>query len=210
MINVILADDHPIFRKGLSEILQEAGDIQISGEAANAREIFTMLDTVDCNILILDIKMPGQSGLDILKQLNKTHPNLKILVLSMHPEEQYAIRVLRAGASGYLNKETVPEDIVRAVRRINSGRKFITESIADQLARSLGKDFKKRRFETLSDREYELMCMIATGKTLTTIANDLSLSIKTVSTYRTRLLQKMKMKSNAELTHYAISNNLVD
>ena len=210
MIKVVIADDHPIFRKGLKDILAEEIDIKVSGEAANSNEVYALIQDVEVDILILDINMPGQSGLEILKQLQKTNPDLKVLILSVHPADQYGLRVIKAGAFGFLNKDSVPEEIITAIYCINNGRKYITSIVAERLASEIGKDQQKHRYERLSDREYEILCLIASGKTPTDIGKTLSISVKTVSTYRTRILEKMNLKNNAELTHYAISNNLID
>jgi DNA-binding NarL/FixJ family response regulator len=210
MIKIMIADDHPIFRKGLKDLLAEEIDIQVRGEAADSNEVFNMVQKTQFDILILDISMPGQSGLEILKQLQITNPDLKVLILSVHPADQYGLRVLKAGAFGFLNKDAVPEEIITAIHRIYDGHKYITSEIAERLAGEISKDQQKRRFERLSDREFEILRLIASGKTPSEIALKLSISVKTVSTYRTRLLDKMNLKNNAELTHYAITNNLVE
>ncbi len=206
----MIADDHPIFRKGLKDLLAEEIDIQVRGEAADSNEVFNMVQKTQFDILILDISMPGQSGLEILKQLQITNPDLKVLILSVHPADQYGLRVLKAGAFGFLNKDAVPEEIITAIHRIYDGHKYITSEIAERLAGEISKDQQKRRFERLSDREFEILRLIASGKTPSQIALKLSISVKTVSTYRTRLLDKMNLNNNAELTHYAITNNLVE
>jgi len=162
------------------------------------------------DVIVLDITMPGLMGLDVLKQLKSEKPELPVLILSMHPEEQYAIRVLRAGASGYLTKASAPNKLTEAIRKLYGGGKYVSSTLAERLADELGGDLTKLPHETLSDREYQVMCLIASGKTVTQIADQLALSVKTVSTYRTRILEKMRMQSNAELTHYAIENKLVD
>jgi DNA-binding NarL/FixJ family response regulator len=210
MIKIMIADDHPIFRKGLKDLLAEEIDIQVRGEAADSNEVFNMVQKTQFDILILDISMPGQSGLEILKQLQITNPDLKVLILSVHPADQYGLRVLKAGAFGFLNKDAVPEEIITAIHRIYDGHKYITSEIAERLAGEISKDQQKRRFERLSDREFEILRLIASGKTPSEIALKLSISVKTVSTYRTRLLDKMNLKNNAELIHYAITNNLVE
>ncbi len=164
----------------------------------------------DYDVILLDISMPGRSGLDVLKELKGQKPKLSVLVLSIHPEEQYAVRVLKAGASGYLTKESAQDELISAIQKVSTGRKYISASLAERLALDLEMDAERPLHESLSDREYQVMCMIASGKTVKKIAEELFLSVKTVSTYRARLLDKMRMKSNAELIHYAIKCRLVD
>ena len=210
MIKILIADDHPIVREGLKQILHEAPDMVVADEASNGQEVLEKVWKNNYDVVLLDISMPGISGLDILKQLKSHKPELSVLVLTMYPEEQYAVRVLRAGASGYLTKESAPDELINAIRKVSLGRKYVSSSLAEKLAFELEIDSEKPLHETLSDREYEVMCMIASGKTVKEIAEELFLSIKTISTYRSRILEKMKMKSNAELIHYAIKNRLVD
>jgi DNA-binding NarL/FixJ family response regulator len=210
MINILIADDHTIVRKGLKQILAETPDMVVADEASNGYEVLEKVKKNDFDVLLLDISMPGKSGLDILKELKAEKPKLPVLVLSMYPEEQYAIRVLRAGASGYLTKESAPEELVVAMRKVAQGKKYVSPSLAEKLAFDLEMDTTKPPHEMLSDREYQVLCMIASGKTVGEIAENLLLSAKTISTYRARILEKMKMKNNAELTHYAIQNRLVD
>jgi len=210
MIKILIADDHPVVRKGLKEIIEETPDMVVGGEASNGQEALEKVRKCDFDIVVLDISMPGISGLDILKQLKSEKPELSILVLSMHPEEQYAVRVLRAGASGYLTKERAPDELIAAIRKASKGGKYISSALAEKLAFDLEIDAERPLHETLSDREYEVMCMIASGKTLKEIAEELFLSVKTISTYRSRILEKMRMNSNAKLTHYAIKNGLVE
>ena len=210
MINILIADDHTIVRKGLKQILAETQDMVVAGEASNGFEVMEKVRNNHYDVLLLDISMPGKSGLDILKELKAEKPKLPVLVLSMYPEEQYAVRVLRAGASGYLTKESAPDELVVALRKVAQGKKYVSPSLAEKLAVNLEVDASKPPHETLSDREYQVMCMIASGKTVGEIAEKLSLSAKTISTYRARILEKMNMKNNAELTHYAIQNKLVD
>ena len=162
------------------------------------------------DVILLDITMPGRDGVDILRQLKSERPGLPVLILSIHPEEQYAVRALRAGASGYLTKESAPDELVAAIRKVSMGGKYVSSSLAEKLASDLKNNSAQLPHQSLSDREYQVMCMIASGKTVTEIAEELSLSVKTISTYRSRILEKMKMKSNAELTSYAIRNRLVD
>jgi len=210
MIKILIADDHPIVRKGLKDIIEEIPDMAVGGEASNGQEALEKVRKGDFDIVVLDISMPGGNGLDILKQLKDEKPELSVLVLSMYPEEQYAVRVLRAGASGYLTKESAPEELIAAIRKASTGGKYISSSLAEKLAFDLEIDAEKPLHETLSDREYQVMRMIASGKTGKEIGEELFLSVKTISTYRARILEKMEMKSNAELTHYAIKYRLVE
>ena len=210
MIKILIADDHTVVREGLKQIISETSDMTIADEAIDGHEVLNKALRNDYDVVVLDITMPGRGGLDILKQLRGEKPSLPILVLSMHPEEQYAVRCLKAGASGYLTKESAPGELIRAIRRVSSGRKYITSSLAEKLAFDLEIDTRKPLHETLSDREYQVLCMIATGKTVGQISEKLFLSVKTVSTYRARILEKMDMKTNAELTYYAIKQGLVD
>lgn len=210
MIKILIADDHPVVRKGLKEIIKDNSDMLVAGEASNGQEVLEEALKKEFDVVVLDISMPGRSGLEVLKQLKRERPELSVLILSMHPEEHYAVRVLKAGASGYLTKESVPDELIKAIRRISTGRKYVSSTLAEKLAFDLENGAEKILHEKLSDREYEVMCMIASGKTLKEIAEALCLSVKTISTYRSRILEKMKMKNNAELTRYAIKHNLVD
>ncbi|MDA8239088.1 MAG: response regulator transcription factor [Nitrospiraceae bacterium] len=210
MIRILIADDHRIVREGLKQILAETPDMIVVDEASNGQEVLGKVWENDHDVVLLDISMPGRSGLDILKQLKNERPKLAVLVLSMYSEEQYAIRALRAGASGYMTKESAPDELIEAIRKVSTGRKYISPTVAEKLAVSLEANDERPAHENLSDREYQVMCMIASGKTIKTIADELSLSVKTVSTYRTRILEKMRMKNNAELTHYSIQNRLVE
>ncbi len=210
MIKILIADDHPVVRKGLKEIIEETPDMMVGDEASNGQETLEKVRKNDFDVVLLDISMPGRSGLDILKELKSEKPELSVLILSMHPEEQYAVRVLKAGASGYLTKESAQDELIVAIRKASKGRKYVSSSLAEKLASYLEIDDERPLHETLSDREYEVMRMIASGKTITEIAEKLFLSIKTISTYRSRILEKMGMKSNAELTHYALKNRLVE
>ena len=210
MIKILIADDHAIVREGLKQILSESPDLIVVAEASSGQEVLEKISKSDLDLVVLDIAMPGRGGLDILKEIKTQKPRLPVLMLSMYPEEQYAIRVLKSGASGYLTKESAPSELVMAIRQISQGKKYISPSLAEKLAIDLEINPDKMPHEILSDREYQVMCMIASGKTLKEIADGLSLSIKTISTYRSRILEKMNMKTNAELTHYAIKNNLVD
>jgi len=210
MIKILIADDHAIVREGLKQILSESPDLVVVAEASSGQEVLEKISKKDLDLVVLDIAMPGRGGLDILKEIKTQTPRLPVLMLSMYPEEQYAIRVLKSGASGYLTKESAPTELVMAIRQISQGKKYISPSLAEKLAIDLELSPDKLPHEILSDREYQVMCMIASGKTLKEIADGLSLSIKTISTYRSRILEKMNMRTNAEVTHYAIKNNLVD
>jgi two-component system invasion response regulator UvrY len=209
-MKILIADDHTIFREGLKHILTEYPDMIVADEVRNGREVLDKIWNNDYDMVLLDISMPGMTGLEALKQLKNDRPKLPVLVLSMHPEEQYAVRALRAGASGYLTKESAPDELMTAIRKISQGRKYITSSLAERLALEMEADSEKPLHDVLSDREYQVLRMIAEGKTVKHIAEELSLSIKTVSTYRTRIMEKMKMTSNAELMHYAMKHHLLD
>jgi len=210
MIKVLIVDDHTIVREGLRQILEETLDIAVTGEASSAQEVINKVKNNDFDIVLLDISLPGRSGLDVLKQLKSIKPDLPVLILSMHPEEQYAIRSLRAKASGYLTKESASDELIKAIRKVAQGRKYITSSLAERLAFELEDNASCSYHEKLSDREYQVMCMIATGKRVKEIADALSLSVKTISTYRTRILKKMNMKNTSHLIYYAIKSGLVD
>lgn len=209
MIKILIADDHPIIRKGLREIIEETSDIKVTDEACSGKEVLGKALKNDFDVVILDISLPDRSGIDVLKQLKKKKPELPVLVLSMYREKQYALQVFREGGSGYLTKQSSPDELITAIRKASLGRKYISSSLAEKLAFDFDRDTQKPVHEALSNREYEVMCMIATGKTVKEIAKELGLSVKTISTYRTRILEKMNMKNNAELTYYAIKNQLV-
>lgn len=209
MIKVLIADDHAVVRRGIRQILSEDSFIQVLGEAANSDEIMEQLYDQEWDILILDLIMPGKNGLDSLIEIKQRKPDLKVLVLSMHPEEEIAIRALKTGAAGYLNKDSVPSELIRAVRKIHAGGRYISGSLAESIFMSINKDMSPEPHKELSEREFQVLCLIASGNTLSDIAQELSISVKTVSTYRTRVLEKMAMKTNVELTHYAIKHKLV-
>lgn len=208
MIRVLIADDHAIVRRGLKEILQCELEGVVCGEAEDAQQVLEQVRAQDWDLVILDITMPGRSGVDALREIRALQPKLPVLVLSMHPDSQYGKRVLKAGASGYMNKESAPEELIKAVRKVLTGGTYVSPAFAERLATDLRKDPRRPLHETLSDREFEVLRLIGTGKTVCDIANLLSLSDKTISTYRARILEKMNMKTNAELTRYAIQNNL--
>lgn len=209
MIRVLVADDHPLFREGVKQILAETSDILVADEASNGREILAKLGQDHYDVILLDISMPGESGVEVLKHIKSIKPDQAVLILSMYPEKQYALRILRSGASGYLTKESTPDQLVTAVRRVVAGGRYISPELGEELALRISKEFKIPRHERLSDREHQILVMIASGKTIREIAGELSLSAKTVSTYRTRMLEKMNIKTDAELTHYAIQYELV-
>jgi len=209
-IQVLIADDHTVVRRGLRQILQETDDIAVGAEAASGQEVLELVRSRDWDVLLLDITMPGRSGLDILAELKTERPKLPVLVLSMHSEDQFATRVLKAGASGYLPKETAPEELVRAIRKVHAGGKYISAAQAEKLLHVLDPANQQAPHECLSNREYEVLRLTASGRTVSQIALQVNLSVKTISTYRTRILEKMNMKTNAQLTHYAIRNHLVD
>ncbi|HOW83999.1 MAG TPA: response regulator transcription factor [Spirochaetota bacterium] len=210
MINIIIADDHEIVRAGLKQIISDSKDMLVKGEARDGQELLEKVREGDYDVILLDIKMPGRSGLEILKQLKVEYADIPVIVLSMHPEDQYAVRTIKGGASGYLTKETAGEKLIEAIKKVYRGGKYISPTLAEKLADSIANDREKPLHEYLTDREYQVVCMIASGKTVTEIAQDLFLSVKTISTYRQRILEKMNMKNNAELTHYVINNHLIE
>ena len=209
MIKVLIADDHTVVRQGLKQILSEDPQLTVVGEAADGNEVLTALETLRVDALVLDITMPGRNGLDVLKEVKRKRPTLPVLVLSMHPEDQFAIRILRAGAAGYITKESAPEELVGALRKVCSGGKYVSPQLAEKLAVFIEDKTTRPLHEKLSDREFEVLRMLALGKTVTEVAEELLLSVKTVSTYRSRVLEKMKMTSNADLTRYALQNDLM-
>lgn len=210
MIRVMVVDDHAILRRGLTQIISEAGDMQVCAEAETGAQAVMLARKHAVDVVLLDITMPDRSGLDTLKQLKNEKPKLAVLILSMHPEETYALRAIKAGASGYLNKQTATALLVTAIRQVASGRHYITPKVAEALAGTIADGTDQLPHATLSDREFETMKLIASGKTLTEIAVEMHLSVKTVSVYRSRLLEKMKLKNNSELIHYALKNKLVE
>jgi len=210
MIRLLIADDHAIFREGLKHILEEHPDIIVADEAKNGQEVLDNIWKREYDMVLLDIGMPGMPAIEVLKKVKNDKPRLPILVLSMYPEEQYAVRVIKAGASGYLTKESAPEELITAIRKITAGRKYITSSVAEKLAAEVEPDAERPAHHTLSDREFEVFRLIASGKTVTQVADDLFLSVKTISTYRSRILEKMKMKTNAELMHYALKHHMIE
>ena len=210
MIRVLVVDDHAVVRAGLRQFLNDAGDIEITDEAASADAAVLMLRQSDYDVVLLDISMPEKSGIEALKQIKRDRPGVAVLMLSMHPETRYAVQLLRHGASGYLQKETLPTELVCAIRTIHRGRRYISPGLAELLASELGRTDARPLHECLSDRERQVFISLAKGEAVSAIAQNLHLSIKTISTYRARVLEKMKVASNADLTYYAIKNDLID
>ncbi|MBI4810791.1 MAG: response regulator transcription factor [Ignavibacteriales bacterium] len=210
MIKVVIADDHQLIREGIKKTLKEEGDINVVGEACNGEDLLDIVGKKEFDIVVTDLSMPGLSGLDLIKKLRDRSPKLPILVLSMHPEERFALRVLKAGASGYLTKESAPEGLVEAIRKIVNGGKYITPSLAERLAVEMDDKQEKLPHESLSDREFQIFIMLSSGVPTKDICEKLFLSLSTVHTYRTRILEKMKMESNSDLTHYAVKHGLID
>ena len=210
MIRILVADDHAVVREGLKQIIAAGFPGAAIDQADNGVQVLHLVRKHDWDIIILDITMPGLNGLEVLAELKRARASIPVLVLSAHPEEQYAVRALKLGAAGYVTKETAPEELVAAIQKILGNGKYISSSLAERIAVTLSHDSDKPPHETLSNREYQILCMIASGKSLSDAAKELALSVKTVSTYRTRILEKMRMKHNAELTHYAIRHGLVD
>jgi two-component system invasion response regulator UvrY len=209
-IRVLIADDHAIIRQGLKQILSDTEDLEVVAEADGGVKALQVLRNTQCDVVLMDVSMPDRNGIDTLKLVKKEFPRLPVLILSMHPEEQYAVRALRAGAAGYLSKQGAPEQLVTAIRQVAAGKKYVSAAVAEELANVIGEDVERPPHEKLSDREYQTLCMISSGKTLTQIAEQLNLSVKTVSVYRARLLEKMKLRNNAELTHYGLKHGLVE
>lgn len=210
IIKILIADDHSILREGLKQILLESGDIVVVGEAQTAHEAITKARSTEATVMLLDISLPDKNGIEALKIIKKDNPSLAVLMLSMHKEDQYAIRALKAGASGYVSKQSASSELVLAIRTASKGKKYLSASVAETLANHIGEDTERPLHEALSDREFQTMAMIASGMTVGDIAVKLNLSVKTISVYRTRLLEKMQLHNNAELTHYAIKNRLVE
>ena len=209
-IRVFIADDHAIVREGLKQILGDSPDIIVAGEAENGVDAIKLFRKSKCHVMLLDISLPDKSGIEVLKQVKKERPETAVLMLSMHREDQYAIRSLKAGAAGYMTKQSAPKELVTAIRQVATGQKYVSAALAQELAAAVGEDHEAALHDTLSDREYQTLTMIASGKTVSDIARELSLSVKTISEYRARLLAKMKLKNSAELTHYAIKNQLIE
>ena len=210
MIRILVADDHAILRRGLMDILARELEGVLCAEAANAQEVVAQVQRQPWDLVILDITMPGRSGLDLLGDLKQLRPELPVLILSMHPEDQYAKRMLKAGAAGYMNKETAPKELVKAVRKVLAGGRYVSEALAEKLASDLSAGAVNQYHETLSQREFEVLRMIASGKTISQIAEELHLGVSTVSTYRVRILEKLGMENNSELIRYALQNRLIE
>ena len=210
MIKVLIVDDHAIVRQGLKRILAETPDMTVAGEAENGVEALKKTREGEWDVILLDVSMPGRNGVDTLKQIMRENRGGKVLILSMYPEDQYAVRLLKAGAAGYMTKETAPGELVEAIRKVAQGRKYISPALAELLLLELDIDAEKQPHERLSDREYQVFRMLGSGRTASEIASLMSLSVKTISTHRTHILEKMKLKNNAELTLYAIQNGLLD
>ncbi|MBL8489306.1 MAG: response regulator transcription factor [Rhodocyclaceae bacterium] len=208
-IHVLIADDHAIVRQGLKQILSETEDLVVAGEADDGADALRLARQQPWDVFLLDVSMPNRNGIDTLKQLKKEFPRQPVLILSMHPEEQYAVRALKAGASGYLTKQSAPDLLVEAIRKVAQGKKYVSATVAEQLATAISQDNERLPHEALSDREHQVLVLIASGKTLTQIAEELNLSVATVGTYRARLLEKMGLKSTAELIRYGIENGLL-
>jgi two-component system invasion response regulator UvrY len=210
MIKILIADDHSMVRMGLKKILNEESNIEISGEAGNYREVLTSLDKKIPDILLLDISMPGYDGLEVLKEVKRLYPVIKVLMLSMHPEDRYAVRAMKAGASGYVSKESAADELVNAIRKVSTGSKYLSKTLADKMMEYIGAELEMQPHELLSDREFQVLRMIAAGKTIAQIAEGLFISPSTVATYRVRLLEKLKLETDNELVRYALTHNLVD
>ncbi|MDO8651583.1 MAG: response regulator transcription factor [Undibacterium sp.] len=209
-IKLLIVDDHAVVREGLKQILSSAADMAVVGEAATGLEAIKMSRLLDCNIMLLEISLPDKNGIEVLKQIKSESPNVSVIIFSTHREDQYAVRAHKAGASGYLSKNSHAADIISAIRQVASGLKYISPTLAQELANNLNQEHEGELHKTLSDREFQTLTLIASGKSVSDIAKELSLSVKTISEYRARLLFKMKLRHNAELTHYAIKNQLVE
>jgi len=209
MLKVLIADDHAVVRRGLKQILEETSEMGVFGEASTGKEVLDMVQMNEWDVIVLDLKMPGLSGLDVLKKLRSSSPDLPVLILTMYPEDQLATRLFRAGASGYLTKDSAPDELVTAIKKVVAGGRYASASLVEKLVSDLEIDYEKPPHEYLSNREFQVMCLIVSGKTVKDIAAKLFLSVKTVGTYRTRVLKKMNVKTDVELTHYAIKNSLI-
>jgi len=209
-MRILIADDHAVVRRGLKEILADALPGSVFSEAGNGDEVINCLGTTTIALMVLDINMPGRNGMDVLRDVKHTYPRLPVIILSVHSEDQYAVRCLRAGAAAYINKDSAPEELAIATKKILSGGRYISASLAEKLISTLDEPADKPLHELLSDREHEVMRMIAAGVPLTEIGERLHVSVKTISSYRTRVMEKMRMKSNSELTRYAMTHGLID
>ena len=209
MIRVLIADDHPVVRLGLRQILAESADSELGAEVGSAEEVRDAVRERRWDVVVLDISLPGGNGIELIAEIRRERPETRVLILTVHSEEQYAVRAIRAGAAGFLNKESAPEKLTEAIRKIASGGRYVSPQLAETLASLLAGESQGPPHERLSDREFEILKLLASGKTVSQVAEELSLSVKTISTHRSRILQKMGMKTNAELTHYALRNGLV-
>ena len=209
MIKIVIADDHAIVRQGLKKIVEVDNEMEVVLEAQNGAELLNKIGDHDFDLVVLDISMPGRNGLETLKELKRKTPGIRVIMLSIHPEDQYAVRALRAGASGYMTKESAPEELVKAIRKVHQGERYISSSVAELLAAHIGIERSEEQHRSLSDREYEVFNLLARGETVGQIASGLNLSVKTISTYRTRILEKMGMSTNADLTRYALDFELL-
>lgn len=210
MIRLLIVDDHAVVRRGLRQIIAETGDIEVKGEAENGSQAIKSARQEEFDVMLLDISLPDKNGIEVLKQIKKEQPRLAVLMLSTYGEREFAVRALKAGASGYLTKQSAPEQLVTAIRHVAAGKKYVSHALAEELANAMGVDTERPLHETLSDREFQTLRLIASGKTLSGIAAELCLSPKTISVYRSRLLEKLKLKTNSDLTRYAINNHLAD
>lgn len=210
MIRVFIADDHAVVRRGVRQILEDAPDMIAAGEASSGREVLQAARQQEYDVLVLDIAMPDINGLEVLKQLRPLKPDLRVLMLSIYPEKQYAMRTFKAGADGYLTKESAPDELIAAIRKVAQGGKYVTQALAETLAAALGNELGKEPHETLSTREYQVLRLLADGKTVSDIATELSLSVKTISTYRARVLEKLDLKNTAEIIRYAFEHKLTE
>jgi two-component system invasion response regulator UvrY len=208
MIRILIADDHAIIRHGLKQIIEESGEMRVVAEADSGIDALRKMRGIECDVVLLDIAMPDMSGIDVLKQIHAESPQLPILILSIYPEDQYAMRLIKAGAAGYMTKESAPSEVVKALLRVASGKKYISTAVAEILANEIGTDEEKLPHQILSDREYQIFLLLASAQTVSEIADTLALSVKTISTYRSRILEKMHLNNNAELMRYAIDNHL--
>jgi two-component system invasion response regulator UvrY len=208
MIRILIADDHAIIRHGLKQIIEESGEMRVVAEADSGSDAMRKIRGIECDVVLLDISMPDMSGIDVLKQIHAEKLQLPILILSIYPEDQYAVRLIKAGAAGYMTKESAPAEVVRALLHVAGGKKYISPAVAELLANEVGADEEKLPHQTLSDREYQIFLLLASARTVSEIANTLALSVKTISTYRSRILEKMHLNNNAELMRYAVDNHL--
>jgi DNA-binding NarL/FixJ family response regulator len=210
MMRILVADDHAVVREGVKRILADTRDFRVTGEASNGQEVFAKVSAQTWDVLLLDLAMPGKNGLEVLHQLKRTNPHLPVLVFSMYPGSQYVVRALKAGAMGYLPKESLPDELIVALRKVVQGRRYVSPSLTDCLVFEMTRDSDAPLHASLSDREYQVLCLLASGKTVTEIAEELALSVKTISTYRARILEKMHMNTTAELIHYGIRERLIE